>query len=57
MARDGFGDVFFGYLDINLGYELGDDWAVEVGYRWQAQKLGDDWSHRHVLVTGLLLFF
>lgn len=27
--------------------------SFKLGYRWQAQKFGDDWDYRHVLVTGL----
>ena len=29
-TRDGFDDFFFAYLDLNLGYELGEGWAVAM---------------------------
>ena len=28
-TRDGFDDLFFGHVDLNLDYKLGDKWAVE----------------------------
>lgn len=41
-SRDGFDDFFFGYLDLNLGRELGDGWAAEVGYRHAWLEIGGD---------------
>ena len=32
-TRDGLNDLFFGYLDVNLGYRLNKAWSVEGGYR------------------------
>lgn len=46
-SRDGFDDVFFGYLDLNLGYDLGDGWAVESGYRHAWLELGDAWRDEY----------
>lgn len=46
-SRDGFNDVFFGYLDLNLGYELGDGWAAEAGYRHAWLEIGDDWRDEY----------
>ena len=46
-SRDGFDDVFFGYLDLNLGYDLGEGWSVEVGYRHAWFELGDDWRDEY----------
>lgn len=45
-SREGFDDFFFGYLDLNLGYELGDGWAAEVGYRHAWLELGEDGGWR-----------
>lgn len=42
-SRDGFDDFFFGYLDLNLGHDLGDGWAIEGGYRHAWLRIGDDW--------------
>ncbi len=46
-SRDGFDDFFFGYLDLNLGYELGDGWAAEAGYRHAWLELGGDWRDEY----------
>ena len=46
-TRDGFDDLFFGYLDLNLGYDLGDGWAVEGGYRHAWLEIGDDWRDEY----------
>jgi hypothetical protein len=42
-TREGFDDLFFGYLDLNLGYDFGDGWTVEGGYRHAWLELEDDW--------------
>ena len=46
-TRDGFDDFFFAYLDLNLGYDLGDGWAVEGGYRHAWLEIGDDWRDEY----------
>lgn len=46
-TREGFDDLFFGYLDLNLGYDLGDGWAVEGGYRHAWLEIGDDWRDEY----------
>ncbi len=46
-TRDGFDDVFFGYLDLNLGRDLGDGWATELGYRHAWLEIGDDWRDEY----------
>ena len=46
-SRDGFDDIFFGYLDLNLGYDLGDGWAIEGGYRHAWFEIGDDWRDEY----------
>ena len=43
VTRDGFDDTFFGYLDLNLGRDLGSGWALEGGYRHAWFEIGDDW--------------
>lgn len=30
---------------------------LKLGYRWNRFRVGDEWRNRHVLVTGLNLFF
>ena len=46
-TRDGFDDLFFGYLDLNLGYDLGGGWAAEGGYRHAWLEIGDDWRDEY----------
>ncbi|MDA7880797.1 DUF2490 domain-containing protein [Akkermansiaceae bacterium] len=46
-SRDGFDDFFFGYLDANIGYVLGNGWSAEAGYRHAWLKLGDDWREEY----------
>lgn len=41
------------WLTAGLRYRLRKGLSFKLGYRWQAQKFGNDWSHRHVLVSGL----
>jgi hypothetical protein len=47
----------FNWLTGGLRWKVRDGVFTKLGYRWQAAKYGDDWSHRHQLVTGLMLFF
>ena len=46
-SRDGFDDFFFGYLDLNLGYNLKNGLAVEGGYRHAWLEIGDDWRDEY----------
>ncbi len=46
-TRDGFDDLFFAYLDLNLGYKLGKGWATELGYRHAWLEIGDDWRDEY----------
>ncbi len=46
-SRDGFDDLFFGYLDLNLGYELSKKWSIEGGYRHAWFEIGDDWRDEY----------
>jgi len=46
-TRDGFDDAFFGYLDLNLGYDLNDSWSAEAGYRHAWLEIGDDWRDEY----------
>ena len=46
-TREGFDDTFFGYLDLNLGYDLNDAWSVEAGYRHAWREIGDDWRDEY----------
>jgi len=45
------------WLTVGVRHRFDMGAIAKLGYRWQAQKFGDDWQHRHVLVTGLLFFF
>lgn len=45
------------WLTAGIRHRFADGIIGKLGYRWQAQKFGKDWQHRHVLVTGLLVFF
>jgi len=45
------------WLSGGLRYKINKNATFKLGYRWQTQKFSDVWSNRHVLVTGLLLFF
>ncbi len=46
-SRDGVEDVFFGYLDLNVGHSLGDKWAAEIGYREAWLELGNGWRDEY----------
>lgn len=47
VTREGFSDTFFGYIDANYRYTLGEPWAVEVGYRHAWLELGDEWRQEY----------
>lgn len=44
------------WLTTGLRFKIADGTFFKVGYRWQESKFGDEWSTRHVAVTGLLMF-
>jgi len=46
-SRDGFSDLFFGYVDANYRKTLTGPWSVEAGYRHAVLKLGDDWREEY----------
>lgn len=54
LTDDGFNT---NWLTTGFRWKLKKGLVAKIGYRWQAQKFGDEWSHRHQLVTGLLFFF
>lgn len=54
FTDDGFN---FNWVTTGLRWKVRDGVVAKMGYRWQTAKYGDEWSHRHQLVTGLLLFF
>ena len=47
----------FNWLTTGLRWKVQPSVVAKLGYRWQTAKFGDEWSHRHQLVTGLLFFF
>jgi len=47
VTRDGFKDVFFGYVDANYRKKLTGPWSVEAGYRHAFLKLGDHWREEY----------
>lgn len=46
-TRDGFNDMFFSYLDLNIGHSLGEKWAAEIGYRHAWFEIKDDWRDEY----------
>jgi len=47
----------FNWFTYGFRWKLRDGVVFKLGHRWQASKFGDEWNHRHQLVTGLLFFF
>ena len=47
VTREGFSDVFFGYIDGNYRKKLTGPWSVEAGYRHAFLKLGDHWREEY----------
>lgn len=45
------------WLTTGFRVPLADGVTLKLGYRWQSMRRGGDWRHRHVLVSGLNLFF
>ncbi len=47
VTRDGFSDIFFGYVDANIRHSLDEHWSVEAGYRQAYLKIEDDWREEY----------
>lgn len=47
----------FNWLTTGFRFRLRDGITFKIGYRWQAQKIGGEWTERHVFTTGLNIFF
>jgi hypothetical protein len=47
VTRDGFSDLFFGYIDANYRHTLNGPWSVEAGYRHAFLELGDQWREEY----------
>jgi len=47
VTRDGFSDLFFGYVVANYRYTLTQLWAVAVGYRHAFLELGNQWREEY----------
>ena len=47
VTRDGFKDVFFGYVDANYRKKITGPWSIEAGYRHAFLKLGDHWREEY----------
>ncbi len=47
VTRDGFSDLFFGYVDANIGYKLNPKWSFEAGYRQAYLKLRSGWRQEY----------
>ena len=45
------------WLGGGLAWRPGKGVKLKAGYRWNRFRVGDEWRNRHVLVTGLNLFF
>jgi len=46
-TRDGFNDLFFGYIDASIGFRLGPKWSFEVGYRHAYLELISEWRQEY----------
>ena len=42
------------WLTAGVRYPLRKGLSFKLGYRWLAQKFGNNWDHRHVLVSGFV---
>ncbi len=58
-TRDGLGDTFIQYYDLNIGYNVTDNWAAEVGYRHFLFRLPGRWRQEYrplINVTWMDIF-
>ena len=44
-------------LTIGLTYKPTDNIKLKLGHRWLTQKIGNILIHRHVISTGVMLFY
>jgi hypothetical protein len=51
-----FSDVFFGYVDLGVGYKFHPAWRVEAAYRKAKVKPADDWLTEHRPLVNLTWF-
>lgn len=47
VTRDGFSDLFFGYVDANYRHKLVGPWSIEAGYRHAFLELSDGWREEY----------
>ncbi len=45
-TRNGL-DLFFGYIDANIGFKLNKNWSSEIGYRHAALELSSGWREEY----------
>lgn len=53
-TRDGYDDLFLGYFDANLGYQLAPHWSLEAGYRRQWIEVGSRTVNEHRPLLNLI---
>lgn len=51
-----FSDVFFGYVDLGVGYRFLPAWRIEAAYREARVKPADDWLTEHRPLVNLTWF-
>jgi len=47
VTRDGFSEIFFGYVDANYRYQMTEHWLIEAGYRQAYLKLKSGWREEY----------
>ena len=46
-TRDGFSDLFFGYVDLTYGRKLNEQWSIDAGYRHARLELPGRWRDEY----------
>lgn len=47
VTRDGFSNLFFGYVDANYRHSVTGPWSIEAGYRHAFLELGNQWREEY----------
>lgn len=50
-------EVEANWLGLGFSWKPRPDVKMKLGYRWVRQRIGDNWSNRNVIVTGLNFYF
>ena len=52
-TRDGFSDLFFGYIDLSYGRRINENWSIDAGYRHARLEFPQRWRDEYRPLVNL----